>query len=86
MMRIIRTDTFIANFEKLPEEVKRKTKQSIKFLADNLFHPSLRAKKIKGSRGIWEASVTMKYRFTFQIKTDTYILRKIGTHDILQNP
>lgn len=85
-MKIVRTDIFIDSFEKLPEEIKQKTKQSVRFLADNLFHPSLRAKKIKGSKDIWEASITMKYRFSFKIEDDAYVLRKIGTHKILQNP
>ncbi len=85
-MRIVRTQMFINNFEKLPKEIKQETKQSIRFLVDNLFHPSLRAKKIKGSKDIWEASITMKYRFTFKIESDVYVLRNIGTHSILKNP
>lgn len=37
-------------------------------------------------RNIWEGRVTGGYRFTFQIEGDVYILRKVGTHDILKKP
>jgi mRNA-degrading endonuclease YafQ of YafQ-DinJ toxin-antitoxin module len=51
-----------------------------------MFHPSFRTKKIKGLKRtlIWEASLTMNYRFTFQIaEDDTIIFRNIGRHSIL---
>ncbi len=37
-------------------------------------------------RNIWEASVTMQYRFTFTRDGDRVYLRRIGTHDILKKP
>jgi len=56
----------------------------LRLLAENFYHPSLRAKKIKGRRDeMYEASITMNYRILFQIEDDTYLLRRIGTHDIL---
>lgn len=33
---------------------------------------------------MYEASVTMSYRVLFQIEGDRYLLRRIGTHDILE--
>lgn len=85
-MNIIRTDPFKKDFKKLPKEVKRKTEQSLRFLIENIQHPSLRVKKMEGVRDIWEASVTMQYRFTFEIREDDIILRRIGTHNILKRP
>lgn len=85
-MRIIRTDPFKKDFKKLPKEIKRKTEQSLRFLAENIHHPSLRVRKMEGVRDIWEASVTMQYRFTFEIQEDAYLLRRIGTHAILKRP
>ena len=49
-------------------------------------HPSLRVKPVRGADGIWELSVTMNYRITFEIREEWAILRRIGTHDILRNP
>ena len=38
------------------------------------------------SQDIWEGRITKGYRFTFQVRQDTYLLRRIGTHDILAAP
>ena len=35
---------------------------------------------------IWEARVTKGYRLTFEIVDDVYLLRRVGTHDILKKP
>ncbi len=35
---------------------------------------------------IWEAKVTKGYRFTFQIEEQTYLIRRVGPHDILRSP
>ncbi len=85
-MRVIRTDLFKKDFQKLPEEIKRKTEQSLRFLVQNIRHPSLRVRTMEGVRDIWEASVTMQYRFTFEIYKEADTLRRIGTHDILKRP
>jgi len=53
-------------------------------LVQNPSYPSLRVKKMQGLDDVWEASVTMSYRITFQRAGDTLILRRIGTHDILK--
>jgi len=37
-------------------------------------------------RDIWEAHVTQAYRFTFAIDGETYILYRIGPHDIERHP
>ncbi len=39
---------------------------------------------MKGLEDIWEASVTMSYRITYQRAGEALILRRIGTHDILR--
>jgi hypothetical protein len=49
-------------------------------------HSSLNIKKMKDPREIWEGRVTESYRNTFQIQEDIYVLRKVGSHDILKNP
>jgi hypothetical protein len=37
-------------------------------------------------RDIWEARVTQAYRFTFAIEGDSYILYRIGPHDVERHP
>jgi mRNA-degrading endonuclease YafQ of YafQ-DinJ toxin-antitoxin module len=81
---------FTRQFEKSlvdqPEEIINLFEKKLEFFLTNIFHPSFRTKKIKGLRKIviWEASLTMDYRFTFQIEEDgTIIFRNIGKHSIL---
>jgi len=52
-------------------------------------HPSLRSKRVRGTNAIWESSVNMNVRFTWQRgpKKGLIIMRNIGTHDqSLRNP
>ena len=90
-MQFIRTDRFKRDFRDLPERIKRRAEQALRFLSANLRHPSLRAKKMEGQRDpqgrdIWEARVSRSHRFTFAIDGDTYILYRIGPHDIEPHP
>jgi mRNA-degrading endonuclease YafQ of YafQ-DinJ toxin-antitoxin module len=44
-------------------------------------HPSLHTKKIQGHEDIFEASITMDIRMTWQYMDDGILLRNIGEHD-----
>lgn len=86
-MQIIRTDTFKRHYKKLPHQIKEQAQKQLNLLIENPQHPSLRVKKTKGqTEEIFEARVSRGYRFTFKIEGEYYILRKIGTHDILRAP
>ena len=85
-MKYYRTERFKKQYKKLPQYIKKATKKQLGFLLSDPNHPSLNIKKMKDPRDIWEGRITQSYRFTFQIKEDTYILRNIGTHDILEKP
>jgi len=50
-------------------------------------HPSLRTKKIKGSKDIFECSASMGIRITWQYQNHDILLRAVGEHDMtLKNP
>lgn len=85
-MKIETTKPFDKDYAKLPQEIKERADKKFVLLLKNPRHPSLRIRKIEGHPTIWEGSITKSYRFTFQIVDDTYILRRIGTHDILRTP
>lgn len=86
-MKIQTTRPFDQDYEVLSEEVKERADKQFALLLENPKHPSLRLKKIRGIKDIWEGRITQAYRFTFQISGDTYILRRIGKHDqTLRNP
>lgn len=74
---------FKKEYNKLPKEIQKTFDQKLQFILQDMFHPSLRVKRIQGTKTRWEGSVTMKYRFTFEFLENGLIFRAIGTHDIL---
>ena len=50
------------------------------FLARNLQHPGLHAKKYDESQDRWQARVNDDWRFYFTIEGDTYLIRDIVPH------
>ena len=85
-MQFSRTSRFKKQYKKLPQQIKESTKKQLKLLLSNPQHPSLNFKKLQDPRGIWEIRITQSYRLTLQIEKDIYLLRNIGTHDMLKNP
>ena len=85
-MRIQTTRPFDDDYESLSESLKQAVDKQLALFVNNPQHPSLRVKKIKGHPNIWEGRITRSHRFTFQIVGDVYLLRRIGTHDILKTP
>ena len=80
-MKIQTTRPFDNDYKALPKDIKRQTDKQLALLLDNPRHPSLRLKKLKSVKDIWEGRITRNYRFTLQITGDTYILRRIGKHE-----
>jgi len=85
-MRLLFTKNFVRNYRRLPKEIQEAVDKQLELLLANSRHPSLNIKKMNDPRGIWEGRVTAGYRFTFQMEDDIYVMRKVGTHDILKKP
>lgn len=85
-MKLVFTKSFKRNYNDLPEVIQEKVDKQLKFLLEDLNSPSLQTKKMKVTKGIWEARVSDSYRFTFQIEEEYYLLRRVGTHNTLDNP
>ena len=87
-MKFIYSDYFIENVSKLSYEVRKILKEKLSLMYRNARHPPLKVKKIQGQEDIFEASVAMDIRMTWQyIKKDVILLRKISRHDkTLKNP
>ena len=85
-MRISATARFRRRYQELPQEIQERVDVQLEVLLQNPRHPSLRSKKMQGTARIWELRVTQGYRVTFQVEGDTYVLRNVGTHDILREP
>jgi mRNA-degrading endonuclease RelE of RelBE toxin-antitoxin system len=74
---------FRKEYRKLPPAIQKSFNDKLSCLINDRLHPSLRIKRIQGTKDKWEGSVSMKYRFTFEVHEKTIIFRAIGTHDIL---
>ncbi|MDP1808692.1 MAG: hypothetical protein Q8L35_04050 [Actinomycetota bacterium] len=86
-MIISRSPRFDSAYKKLAPDVKDQFKTKIRLMVESKFaHPSLRVKRIQGTAGIWEASIDMNHRFTFEKIEDGIRLRVIGKHDIIDRP
>jgi len=83
-MQIIQTTHFKRDYKKLPSSIQKRVDEKLKLLAQNLSHSSLRVKRVRKYKGVFEGSITKDYRFLFQITTEGYILLRIGKHDILE--
>ena len=85
MPNLYRSERFVKELKKLLKKGVLTAIQLEKFLLlieSNPQHPSLRTKKIQGTDEIFEASITMGIRVTFQyIKPDTIYLRNVGEHN-----
>ncbi len=79
-MRLLYTERFRRSYQAAPAAVQRAFERRVTFLAENLRHPSLRAKKYDEARDLWQARVNGGWRFYFQIKGDTYILLDVIPH------
>lgn len=79
-----RTERFKREFKKLSEADKAAFEKQMRKFFDNPkppFHSSLRIKKVQETDSIFEFTITMSVRMTFQFNGDTIILRNIGEHD-----
>jgi len=75
-------------FSKLDRESQTIIKKAIALMYTDLRHPSLRFKKMQGTKGIFEISGNMGLRITLHFeKPETAVLRNCGHHDkTLKNP
>lgn len=84
MYNITYTEKFKKSYRKFYPNEKKQIKKKIEMLADNPMHPSLRTKRIKGTKYLFEFSVNMDIRIIWYYEEgQVIILSDIGHHDIL---
>lgn len=74
---------FKKEYNALPKKIQISFDKKLVLFLDDTTHPSLRVKRIQGTRQQWEGSVTKNYRFTFEFIENRILFRAIGTHNIL---
>ncbi|GAB6274730.1 MAG: hypothetical protein STSR0004_15950 [Peptococcaceae bacterium] len=80
-MKFQRTERFKRMYKRLNSEQQKAIKKTLHLMSKNINHPSLRIKRIQGTKDIWEVSATMSLRLTFQKENDFIVLRNCGEHD-----
>lgn len=86
-MKIKYSENFRDAVQNLSPEAKRELKKKLEIMIENPRHPSLRSKKIEGTDDIFEASIYMDIRMTWQYISAGILLRSLGEHDrTLKNP
>ena len=83
-MKFQTTRPFDRDYAGLPEEIKERVEKQLALLLLNPSHPSLRLKRIRGTADIWEVRGSRSYRLTLQLAGDTYLLRRVGPHDVIE--
>jgi len=85
MYNIRPTKTFDKHVEDLTAQEREQVKKKVSLLAENPMHPSLRSKRIQGSKKLYECSVNMDIRIIWYFEGDKIIVTvDVGHHDILK--
>jgi mRNA interferase RelE/StbE len=77
-------ESFRADYRRLPRKIQERVDSALTKLEADPRHPSLQVKKMRGTRNIWEGRVSLSHRFTFQWEGNVVILRRVGSHSILE--
>ena len=76
-MNVALTERALAALASAQPAVQKAFIKQINYLARDLQHPSLHAKKYDESHNIWQARVNDDWRFYFTIARDTYTITNI---------
>jgi mRNA-degrading endonuclease RelE of RelBE toxin-antitoxin system len=78
-MKLAYSPHFLRSYRKASPAVQQAFDKQSALLLQNLYHPSLRAKKYGGGN-LWQSRVNDSWRFYFTIEDDTYHLHEIRAH------
>lgn len=74
------TERAAQDYEEAIPAVRKAFDKQMKFLLENLRHPSIQAKKIDETKDIWQGRVNQDWRFFFKIVGGTYVVIRIVPH------
>jgi len=86
-MPFVLTERFRRAYRTLSGEDQKRVQRALRRISEELRHPGLRIKRIRGTRGIWEARSSRALRLTFEVNGDRIVLRNVGRLDaMLERP
>jgi plasmid maintenance system killer protein len=68
------------DYREAPPAVRHAFDKQVRFLVNDLHHPSLRAKKYDEAKDLWQARVNRDWRFYFLVDRDLYTIVTIVPH------
>ena len=80
-MPFVLTARFRRAFRTLTPDDQKRVHKALRLMDEDLRHPGLRIKRIRGTQGIWEARASRSLRLTFEVEGDKIVLRNVGGHD-----
>lgn len=85
-MKPLFTKQFIRDYQVLSPDIQKKFSKQLELLLSNPRHPSLEARIVDTKRRIWKAKIDSGCRFTFEVRRDLIILRRLGGHNEMERP
>ena len=86
-MEFIFTERFKKSYKQLSKDGQMTLHKKLELMSSNPHHPSLRTKKVQGTDNIFECSINMSIRMTWQYEGESILLRVVGDHDeVLKKP
>jgi mRNA interferase RelE/StbE len=86
-MKLFFSERFKKDYKLFSDDIKQLVNSKLKILSENPLHPSLKTKKIKGKEDIFETSINMHIRMTWNYYEGKTLIRAMGEHDkTLKNP
>ena len=80
-MSFVLISRFRRAYRSLTPEEQKPVQKALRLMDEDLRHPGLRIKRIRGTQGIWEARASRSLWLTFEVKGDNIVLRNVGSHD-----
>jgi mRNA-degrading endonuclease RelE of RelBE toxin-antitoxin system len=80
-MDFVLTERFRRAYRSLASEEQKRVQNALRHMSEDLRHPGLRVKRIRGTHGIWETRASRALRLTFEVEGKKIILRNVGGHD-----
>jgi mRNA-degrading endonuclease RelE of RelBE toxin-antitoxin system len=80
-MQLLLTARFQRAYSALSIEDQTQVQKALRRMSEDLRHPGLGVKRVRGTKGIWEARASRALRITFETERESIILRNVGRHD-----
>ena len=80
-MKLYFSNRFKRDYKKLSPEIKKILQTKLKLMSENPRHPSLRIKKVKSEKDIFEVSINMNIRITWQYSKNKILLICVRPND-----